>query len=314
MIFRGADGDASRMRNGDYSSKCPICRRPAPRRVYEFSDFAVLRCRACDNSWRSNMYDEEKIRDIYCGVEYERNPYFSSDAQQVELLTTPRVKNYQRALDYLESVTAAGRLLDIGCGSGSFLALAQKRGWEPHGVEMSPGLSSACERNLGTRVITGRFEDVKLPAGRFDVVTMWDVIEHVIDPGFCIRKVKELLRPGGLAVFCTPDEESILARTGLAFYKLTLSRYRYPAFALHPPYHTYFFSRKGFIRLLEDSGLTVTSCYSQEAFFEHSQLASRAQKTGIGMIEKIGSVLDACYEMVAFARSEEAKPFSPPIG
>jgi 2-polyprenyl-3-methyl-5-hydroxy-6-metoxy-1,4-benzoquinol methylase len=296
------------MKNGDYSAKCPICHSPAPRRVYEFTDFAVLRCGACDNSWRSNMYDEEKIRDIYCGVEYESNPYFSYDVQQDATLATPRVKNYLRALDYLEPVPTAGRLLDIGCGSGSFLALAQKRGWEPHGVEMSPGLSSACERNLGTPVITGRFEDVKLPTGRFDVVTMWDVIEHVVDPGFCVRKVKELLRPGGLAVFCTPDEESILARAGLAVYKLTLSRYRYPAFALHPPYHTYFFSRKGFIRLLKDNGLTVTNCYSQEAFFEHSHLASRAQKAGIGLIEKVGSVLDSCYEMVAFARSQGAKP------
>jgi 2-polyprenyl-3-methyl-5-hydroxy-6-metoxy-1,4-benzoquinol methylase len=292
--------------NGDYSSKCPICRSPGPRRVYEFSDFAVLRCRACDNSWRSNMYDEEKIRDIYCGTEYESNPYFSYDVQQVGTLETTRVKNYCRALDYLESATAARRLLDVGCGSGSFLALAQKRGWEPHGVEMSPGLSASCERNLGTQVTTGRFEDAKLPVGSFDVVTMWDVIEHVIDPGFCIRKVKDLLRPGGVAVFCTPDEDSILARTGLVLYTLTRSRYRYPAFALHPPYHTYFFSRKGFIGLMKESGLTVTNCYSQQAFFEHSHLASRAQKIGIDVIEKIGSVLDSCYEVVAFARSKEA--------
>ena len=295
------------MKNGDYSSNCPVCHSPKPRRVYEFSDFAVLRCGGCDNSWRSNMYDEEKIREIYGGMEYQSNPYFSYDVQQIENLATPRVKNYQRALDYIESVSGSGRLLDIGCGAGSFLALAQKRGWEPHGVEISPGLSAACERNLGIKVITGRFEDVKLPDGRFDVVTMWDVIEHVVDPGFCIRKVKQLLRPGGMAVFCTPDEESILARTGLAFYKLTRSRYQYPAFALHPAYHTYFFSRKGFSRLLNDSGLTVINCYSQEAFFEHSQLASRAQKAGIGIIEKIGRVFDTCYEMVAFARSDEAK-------
>jgi 2-polyprenyl-3-methyl-5-hydroxy-6-metoxy-1,4-benzoquinol methylase len=288
--------------NVDHPSQCPVCSNPTPHRVYEFDDFAVLRCRACDNSWRSNMYDEEKIRDIYCGGEYEANAYFSYDVSQVDTLATRRVRNYRRALDHLESVTARGRLLDIGCGSGMFLALAQKRGWEPHGVEMSPGLSAACERNLGIRITTGRFEDVDVSAGKFDVVTMWDVIEHVIDPGYCIRKVGELLRPGGVAVFCTPDEESLLARTGLALYKLTGSRYRYPAFALHPPYHTYFFSRKGFIGLIQRSGLTVTNNYSQEAFFEHSHLASRTQKAGIGMIEKIGSVLDSCYEMVVFAR------------
>src|SRR5438093_13006194 len=99
------------MKDGDYSSKCPICHSPAPGRVYEFTDFAVLRCGACDNSWRSNMYDEEKIRDIYCGMEYENNPYFSYDVQQHATLPTARVKNYLRALAYRESGPAAGRLL-----------------------------------------------------------------------------------------------------------------------------------------------------------------------------------------------------------
>jgi 2-polyprenyl-3-methyl-5-hydroxy-6-metoxy-1,4-benzoquinol methylase len=289
---------------GAYTSRCPICQGAAPRRVYEFSHFAVLRCGACDTSWRSNMYTEETIRDIYCGGDYESNPYFSYDVNRVDTQGTRRVKNYRRALDYLESVTPVGRLLDIGCGSGTFLAVAQERGWEPHGIEMSPGLSAACEHNLGLRVTTGRFEDVQLPAGTFDVVTMWDVIEHVIDPRLCIRKVRELLRPGGYAVFCTPDEASILARTGHTLYKLTGSRYWYPALALHPPYHTYFFSRRGFTRLLEDGGLTVTRCYSQEAFFEHSGLASPLQKRGIGMIEKIGRLVDSCYEIVAFGRAD----------
>jgi 2-polyprenyl-3-methyl-5-hydroxy-6-metoxy-1,4-benzoquinol methylase len=250
------------------------------------------------------MYDEDKIRDIYCGEEYQGNPYFSCDVQQVESVATPRTKNYRRALDFLESMVMPGRLLDIGCGSGAFLKLAQTRGWESHGVEISPGLGSTCRRNR-IQVVTGRFEDVELPTAYFDVITMWDVIEHVIDPGFCIRKVMELLRPGGMAVFCTPDEQSILARTGLVLYILSLSRYRYPAFALHPPYHTYFFSRKGFIKLLNDNGMVVSNCYSQEAFFEHSALASRVHKNGIGIIEKIGSVFDSCYEMVVFARVEE---------
>jgi SAM-dependent methyltransferase len=249
------------------------------------------------------MYDEAKIRDIYCGTDYESNPYFSYDVRQPRALGTRRMENYRRALQYLDEVTDGRRLLDVGCGAGSFLALAQQSGWEPHGVEMSPGLSAACTRDLGIPVTTGRFEEVELPASHFDVVTMWDVIEHVIDPGFCIRKVKGLLRPGGVAVFCTPDENSILAKMGLALYRLTGSRYKYPAFALHPPYHTYFFSRNGFVDLLTTSGMAVSHCYSQEAFFEHSQLASRVQKTGIGLIEKVGRVVDSCYELVAFARA-----------
>src|SRR4026209_1076149 len=99
---------------------------------------------------------------------------------------------------------------------------------------------------------------------------MWDIIEHVLDPIAFFEKARFLLRPGGLLLICTPDEDSLLARTGWALYKGTRASYRYPALALHPRYHTFFFSRKSLARLLTQQGLTVARGYSQQAFFQHS--------------------------------------------
>jgi SAM-dependent methyltransferase len=248
------------------------------------------------------MYSREKIAQIYCGAAYAKHSYFSYDHETIDRLSRARFRNYDRALTYLESVIKIGKLLDVGCGSGAFLSMAKKRGWELQGVEISPELSETCRHTLRIPIITGRFEEVSLSPGNYDVVTMWDIIEHVIDPIHVIQKVKSLLRPGGVAVFCTPEEDSLLARTGLMLYKLTGSYYSYAAFALHPPYHTYFFSRRGFIKLLEESRLNVLNSYSQEAFFEHSTLASSAQKFAIDLIEKIGSFFDSCYEIVVVAR------------
>ncbi len=237
-----------------------MCRNETVARVYDFATFSVLRCECCDNSWRSDMYSREKIEEIYRGDSYANENYFADKLSETNNSSTRRIKDYDRALRYLDQVMGIGRLLDIGCGAGVFLSMAKKRGWTVSGVELSPRLASQCRQTLNVPVENGRFEDVELPRNSFDVITLWDVIEHVLDPVSCMQRARELLKPGGILVFCTPDEDSLLARIGLVLYKATCSRYSYPAFALHPPYHTYFFSMKGFIRVLNKLDMRVLKC------------------------------------------------------
>jgi len=295
------------MRN-EYSHVCPLCKGGIIRKAYTLSKFAVLRCQQCDNSWRSDMYSREKIDEIYCGESYANENYFADTLSESRHESKRRIKDYDRALQYLERSRGTGRLLDIGCGAGVFLSMAKRKGWTVSGVELSPKLASLCRNSLHVPVANGRFEDVQLPHNTFDVITLWDVIEHVLDPVACVRRARELLRPGGILVFCTPDENSLLARIGLLLYRATASRYSYPAFALHPPYHTYFFSKNGFIKLLDGLDMHVLRTYSQEAFFEHSDLASSLQKLGIALIEKAAKLVDRQYEMVLFARAGVREP------
>ena len=302
MSATGVENHHMIIADGYSPGTCPLCKSKVIRTVYSFHTFSVLCCGGCQNSWRSDMYSKEKIEEIYSGESYANEKYFADELSDAGNLSTRRLKDYDRALAYIEQVAGTGRLLDVGCGAGAFLALAKQRGWDVSGIEMSPKLASICQHTLKVPVANGRFEDCQLPQAGYNVVTMWDVIEHVLDPVACMRKAEELLRPGGILVFCTPDEDSLLARSGLALYKLTASRYSYPAFALHPPYHTYFFSRKGFLRILSQLDLRVLKCYSQEAFFEHSNLASPLQKLAIALIEKAGGLVDRRYEMVLFAR------------
>ena len=287
----------------DYFSKCPICSNTKLQLVYKFEYFSIMKCQRCMNSWRTNMYDADKIKQLYCSEEYEQHPYFSYENEDVETLINKRFQNYNRALVYIESVIGVGKLLDVACGSGSFLSIATKRGWEPHGIELSPALCRVCEKNSGVKVTNSYFEEANLPEKYYDTITFWDIIEHVLDPVFCIEKAKSLLKPGGIVMFCTPNEDSLLAGIGWALYKFTGSYYSYPALALHPVYHTYFFSKKGFREILLERDLNVISSYSQEAFFEHSPLASQVQKKAIALIENIGSVFDSAYELVMFAKS-----------
>jgi SAM-dependent methyltransferase len=286
---------------------CPLCNGKDLKVVYRFADFHVLRCSSCKNSWRSNMYDQDKIFDMYCSESYGDHPYFKFDPADLDALSTVRLQNYAQALSWLEANSPGRQLLDVACGSGVFLAMANRRGWQVSGIELSPVLCNACEKNTTIKVLNSRFEDAEL-SSPFDVITFWDIIEHVLDPISCLRKVRSMLKPGGFVLFCTPDEDSLLAQTGRGLYKLSAGRYSYPALALHPPYHTYFFSRKGFAEILRREGFQVHSTYSQEAYFEHSPLASQVQKVAISLLEKAGKTVDSCYEFVTIAQLKPEHP------
>ena len=96
---------------------CPLCKSKVIRAVYSFPTFSVLCCGGCQNSWRSDMYSREKIEEIYSGESYANEKYFADELSDAGNLSTQRLKDYDRALAYIEQVAGTGRLLDVGCGA-----------------------------------------------------------------------------------------------------------------------------------------------------------------------------------------------------
>jgi 2-polyprenyl-3-methyl-5-hydroxy-6-metoxy-1,4-benzoquinol methylase len=84
----------------------------------------------------------------------------------------------------------SGHLLDIGCGPGFFLDVARAHGWQVSGVEISTSAAEYARHAVGLPVVTGSIESVALPRGSVDMVTMWDVLEHVPDPAGAFRAAK----------------------------------------------------------------------------------------------------------------------------
>ena len=118
-----------------------------------------------------------------------------------------------------------GRLLDIGCGNGAFLARAADMGWQVQGCEIDPKAVTAC-RSIGIDVIEGDAFAPQLAGQLFDVITMSHVIEHVHDQPALLQRAYELLRPGGWLWLACPNPHSIgLGMSDAAWH------------ALHPPYH-----------------------------------------------------------------------------
>jgi len=114
-----------------------------------------------------------------------------------------------RQLDFLETYAPGrGRLLDIGCATGNFLRVAQSRGWQVSGIEPNTQVAQIARDSYDLNVQQGTLDTVSLPPAHFDVITFWDVLEHVHSPRQTLERVYELLRPHGVVIFSIPNINS----------------------------------------------------------------------------------------------------------
>lgn len=107
-----------------------------------------------------------------------------------------------------QSGRTSGKILDIGCATGVFLNSMQKHGWECYGVEPSDFASDYAINRLGLNIFHGYLTDGIFEENFFDVITLWDVIEHLSEPVETLQIISKILKPGGLLVVTTPNANS----------------------------------------------------------------------------------------------------------
>src|SRR5262249_13244403 len=141
-----------------------------------------------------------------------------------------------------------------GCAAGFFLDVAREAGWKPVGVELSPYMSGLA-RSRGLDVREGGIEDVGFKENSFDLITMWDMIEHAQHPRSVLEHAHKLLAPGGVLVVATGDIDGFTARVHGRRWSL-----------IAPPGHLFYFSQRTLFALLERAGFAPTEWQSDGAF------------------------------------------------
>ncbi|MBI4358118.1 MAG: class I SAM-dependent methyltransferase [Candidatus Omnitrophica bacterium] len=212
----------------------------------------VLRCHKCGLVFLESLDSREELdkeEASYWANEEQKRIYFQETVQKVFL------KEFKARLDVLEKwVGRSGRLLDVGCGVGHFLAVARTRGWNARGLDISRGAREAAGEGYGLDVQVNTLENAHFQAGEFDVITLWDVIEHIRRPVENLRAGNRLLRRGGIIAMKTPNEAGLFKQMALTLYKTLGDR---GAFLLKYVYyipHYFSYSQKTMNLLLERTG------------------------------------------------------------
>jgi SAM-dependent methyltransferase len=198
---------------------------------------------------------DQLVQCRHCGMKYV-NPrlsgnlifgaYTEGEDQTYVSQLEARERTFDRSLATIEgAVGGTGRLLDIGTAAGAFVAAARRRGWDAEGCEPNHWLAGFGERHYGIRIRQGSVFEQPYPPGTFDVVTLWDVIEHTLDPRAMLEHCRRLLKPGGVLVVNYPDIGSWAARLmGQRWLFLT-------------SVHLYYFDRGTMSKMLESTGFQV---------------------------------------------------------
>ncbi|MBN1583803.1 MAG: class I SAM-dependent methyltransferase [Anaerolineae bacterium] len=146
-------------------------------------------------------------------------PYTTAQTMDRDRIQQALFRRYQaKKCRFVERWKPQGHVLDIGCATGEFLAAMKERGWETTGVELTPQIAAVARQQYGLNVLEGDFVLASLPAETFDVITMWDVLEHTYSPTAVLTKCHELLVPGGFLLITLPNLESFDARLFGAYW------------------------------------------------------------------------------------------------
>jgi SAM-dependent methyltransferase len=242
----------------------------------------ILRCRACGFGFRENRFNETQLADLYSKM----NP----GTYQAEMRGRIRTAGcHLRIVNKNSTVSASPRhLLDVGCASGVFLLKALDAGWQVFGIEPSETLYREAVERIGNRgpIIPEIFEKADLSERHFDAITLWDVLEHVVDPLDFMHRCRALLKPGGRLFLNVPDLDSLEARLFGAKWPLFL------------PEHLNYFTRPSLNLCAEKSGFRLVrfgrrcSSFSVQYVLyrlsQHripgAQLLSRVTDTSVGRL------------------------------
>lgn len=255
---------------------CPLCQSERTTFYCEKEGYKIFKCLSCQNGFLDLSSFSIDLIDFYQNNYHktvghdEVKGYDDYYAMESSLTRTFR-KHVQDLLQIRSRNKINEYLLDVGCGPGFFLKVAS-RYYRARGVEIGKEAVFHARNVLGLDVIQGEFKGSLYSPQSFDVVTMFDVVEHLKNPISTMKDVYALLKPGGVFMLTTGDFSSLAARFfGKRWHLMTL------------PDHLFFFSKEGLMKILEQIGFQIISVTYPMSYFSIDYLVERVMKSFLGV-------------------------------
>ncbi len=160
--------------------------------------FNLVRCDRCGFVYLNPRPNDKEMAEHY--------PAFTHPSAEFPKVIPPA---FLWRIRQIENRKKGGRLLDVGCGNGFFLAFAFERGWDCYGLDNSPGAILAARQKLSDRVTLTTLMDAYYPSDSFDVVSLFEVLEHLPNPMDHLREIHRILKPGGWVCVSVPNFASL---------------------------------------------------------------------------------------------------------
>lgn len=222
-------------------NQCPVCGILEQKLLFCVDEFCFVRCCECGviysqphpgkGNWRTPVYPNEDKK--------------KSRIEKILETKLTQLTNWRR-LAMIFHYKKKGRMLDLGCGTGSFIAQVNSKGWGRYGVD--PHLSEIDNRSgtNGPKFYAKNLFDCYFPEKFFDVVSLWHVIEHISAPEKVLKEIGRILKDDGILVISTPTTD------GLGFKIAGKDWYH-----VNVPMHMFLFNFASFKKILERSGFLV---------------------------------------------------------
>lgn len=192
---------------------CPACKSTQYKHLYSIDQGKLITCQNCrlvfyvprpTSEELATFYDQQSYRQDYAQGIMSNIDFVANRYQELKKI----VSQFQPDLFNRMDKT----FLDIGCGLGDLLQLAIADQWQINGTEISPEAVLQANINIRDRILVGDILSLDLPEESFDLITIYHVIEHLIDPIAVLNKVKKLLKPDGILFIETPNLDSLGAK------------------------------------------------------------------------------------------------------
>jgi 2-polyprenyl-3-methyl-5-hydroxy-6-metoxy-1,4-benzoquinol methylase len=184
----------------NHNKNCLVCESTniQPLKGY-YDEKGLVKCKACKFVFMERIPTESELQDYYTRYSYTAE----------QKLPPSTITSYGLLLDEFEAHRKTNKLLDVGCGRGFFLDEAKKRGWEVYGSEYADEAIELC-KSKGLKMHQGKLKKDAFNQSDFDVITSFEVIEHINNPNEEVSIIQSLLRAGGLFYCTTPNFDSAM--------------------------------------------------------------------------------------------------------
>ena len=253
---------------------CPVCNKSELLPFLNCVDYTVSRetfsivsCKNC-----GFKFTNPRPADADLGKYYKSDNYISHSNTKKGIVNylyqVVRKHTLEKKLSLVNSLGSKGKILDVGCGTGEFLSICKRGGWETLGIEPDQDAKALGIKNYGLSVLQETALKT-LPESSFDIISMWHVLEHVPNLNERLRDLKKILKPGGSIIVAVPNCSSKDAL-----------RYKQFWGAYDAPRHLWHFTPKDIQAIFSEQGMRVDRILPMKFDSFYISLLSEKYKTG----------------------------------